>query len=143
MDKLFNILEKENISVRYRALQEQCSSLYGLYLNDEFAGPIIILDQSLQYSTSWHRSVLAEEIGHYYTTPRTNYLVAYTSYSKNLIMNQDERKALKWATDFLIPDDDLSEAIQEGYKLHFELAELFNVTEWFMHMKVKFKNVHL
>lgn len=138
MDKFYNIIEKEHISLKYRDLRKERESLYGLYVCDEIAGPVIILDQSLRYSTRMQRSVVAEEVGHYYTAPRTNYLTVYTSYSTELTMSQDEQKALKWATDFLIPDDQLITAIKADNNSCFELAEYFNVTEWFIHRKLEF-----
>ena len=138
MDRFYNIIKKENISLKYRDLRQVRDSLYGLYLCDEIAGPVIILDKSLEQSIRMQRSVVAEEVGHYYTTPRTNYLTVYTSYSTEITMSQDEQKALKWATDFLIPDDQLVTAIKAGYNSCYELAEFFNVAEWFIHRKLEF-----
>jgi len=137
MEKLWEIIEKENIKVKYRHLSHERETLYGLYLLDD-SGPIIILDHSLKTSRRLSRCVLAEEIGHYYTAPRTNFLTAYTSYSTQLTMSKDERKAMMWATDFLIPDRELCKALKSGLRSCYELAEHFDVTEWFMYRKMGF-----
>lgn len=138
MDRLWSIIEKERIAVKYRNLKQEQESLLGLYFYCEMAGPIIILDNSLKDFQRIHKCVLAEEIGHFYTSPRSNYLVAYTSYASQLAMSQDERKAHQWATDFLIPDIELFKAVEDGFRSCYELAERFEVTEWFVHRKMGF-----
>jgi len=52
------------------------------------------------------------------------------------MQSQDERKAMQWATDYLIPDVELMKALKVGCRSCFELAEYFDVTEWFMYRKL-------
>ena len=138
MDGLWLITEKENIRCEYRNLLAEQEHLYGLYIFHPVLGPVIILDESLKNHRRLHKCVLAEEIGHYNTAPRSNYLIAYGSYNNKIIMSQDERKALQWATDFLIPDVDLTKAVHSGCRSCFELAEYFDVTEWLVYRKLGF-----
>lgn len=135
MNRLWKIIETENIKVKYRDLRSYKSSLHGLYLLDS-SGPLILLDKNIEHNKRLMKCVLAEEIGHYRTAPRTNYLVAYGSYNLQLVMSQDERRALQWATDFLLPDSELCMALEKGHRSCFELAEYFDVTEWFVRMKL-------
>jgi len=108
----------------------------GLYIYDRRTGPLIILDNQLKTSPRLHKCVLAEEIGHFYTVPRISILKAYTSTNQRIIQCQDELKALKWATDFLIPDTELIKALKAGSQTRYELAEWFDVTEDFICQKL-------
>lgn len=136
MDRLWQITEKENIRVIYKNLLGVPEKPNGLYVYDPRTGPMIILGNHLVHDRRLHKCVFAEEIGHFYTAPRTNLLMTYTSANLSAMMDQDERKAMQWATDFLIPDVELSEALKVGYRSCYELAEYFDVTEWFMYRKL-------
>lgn len=117
MLKLWEIIEKEKIKIRYRDLLCERDTLYGLYLLAK-SGPIIILDNTLSSFRRLCRCVLAEEIGHFYTAPRTNYLIftSCSSCNEKIEISKDERKALMWACDFSIPDAELCKAIKGGLR---------------------------
>jgi len=138
MERLWNIVDRENINVRYEDLSHAPEKIHGLYLYVQRLGPIIILDKYIHHSYRLHKCVLAEEIGHFYTAPRTNILTVHTSANLQTMESQDERKAGQWATDFLIPDRELIKALESGCRSCFELAEYFDVTEWFMYRKLGF-----
>lgn len=141
MKRLWEIIEREKIGVKYIDLSHVPENIHGLYFYEKRIGPLIILDTQLKHSRRLHKCVLAEEIGHFYTSPRTNLLVTYTSANLQIVESQDERKALQWGTDFLIPDAELIKALAEGYHSCFELAEYFDVTEWFMYRKLGFLKI--
>ncbi|WP_298203113.1 ImmA/IrrE family metallo-endopeptidase [Desulfosporosinus sp.] len=136
--KLWDIVNKENIEIRYKDFSLLPENINGLYIYDQRLGPLIILDKSLTHSHRLHKCVLAEEIGHHFTAARTNLLSVHTSANLQTMEAQDERKAAQWATDFLIPDCDLVKALEAGCHSCFELAEYFDVTEWFMYRKLSF-----
>lgn len=136
MERLFRIVERENIHLRYEDFSMFPEEVHGLYMYDQEIGPAIILGNHLRHSRRLHKCVLAEEIGHFYTAPRTNLLMAYTSANLKAMMSQDERKAIQWATDFLVPDVELVKALEAGCRSCYELAEYFDVTEWFMYRKM-------
>lgn len=136
MERLWNIVDRENIDVQYKDLSHLPENINGLYLYYQRLGPLIILDKQLLHFRRLHKCVLAEEIGHFYTNPRTNMLLSYTSINLQIKESQDERKAIQWGTDFLIPDSELVKALAEGYRSCFELAEYFEVTESFMYRKL-------
>jgi len=137
LKKLWDIVIKENIKVRYKDFSQLPENIHGLYLYDPRIGPLIVLDKQLLHAFRLHKCVLAEEIGHFYTAARTNLLSVHTSANLQTMEAQDERKAAQWATDFLIPDCELVRALEAGYLSCFELAEHFDVTEWFIYRKLE------
>lgn len=141
MERLWQIIHKENIWVEYCRLGGP-EKVRGLYL--WYDGPLILLDEGLLNQPRLHKCVLAEEIRHFYTaSPSSNLLVVHTSYSREVAVSRDERRALKWATDFLMPDREFFLALKRGYRTCHDLAEYFDVTEWFVHRKWEFFNVSI
>lgn len=69
---------------------------------------------------------VAHEIGHCET------LSFYNTYSPLEIRGKQERKADRWAVARLVPVRELTEALMNGIKEIWDLAEHFNVTEEFM-----------
>jgi len=52
------------------------------------------------------------------------------------IVGQDERKARKWASNVLMPDDEFWQALGGGANTIYRLTEWFDVEEWFVLMKI-------
>lgn len=129
---LWNKIEEEGVQVRYSDLHSADPDLDGLFLSMEDI-PIILLDKSLDRNPQLFKCVFAEEIGHYYTAAKSNILVVHPSYTESLRLNQDEYRAMCWATEYLIPDLELSHAINiKGIKSFFDLADYFDVTQNFL-----------
>lgn len=75
--------------------------------------------------------ILAEELGHYYTS--TGNL-----FDQSKIVNiKQEKRARNWAYDKLIPLHSLVAASKEGICNRFELAEFLDVTESFLEEAIK------
>lgn len=70
--------------------------------------------------------VLAEEIGHYYTT------VGNILNQKNTENRKQEIKARKWAVDKMLTIKDVFEATEHPCSNLFEIAEYLEVTEEFL-----------
>ena len=70
--------------------------------------------------------VLAEEIGHYYTT------VGNILNQKNTENRKQEIKARKWAVDKMLTIEDVFEATEHPCSNLFEIAEYLEVTEEFL-----------
>lgn len=85
----------------------------------------ITLSNALQ-TTCERCCVLAEELGHYHTTP-INLFTAPTQ-----LQERYERKAIKWAAHKLVPLPKLVKAWQRGIRSAWELAEYLDVTESFL-----------
>lgn len=143
MEELLDVIRKRNIILRYENLHRFGSGLDGLYVLDPLIGHLIILDNTLLFRYRQHRCVLAEEIGHSFYPPRPSHIRFHKNRCKAcdndaVIMEQDEQKALKWATDFLIPDAKLWQAMFEGYRTVSELTDYFDVEDWFLRKKIGF-----
>ncbi|MCL6477433.1 MAG: ImmA/IrrE family metallo-endopeptidase [Peptococcaceae bacterium] len=128
--------EAEGIEVRYADLHGSDPELDGLYLWLDGL-PVILLDKSLKTNRQLFRCVFAEEIGHYYTAARSNLLIVHPSYADTLRLSRDEYRAMCWATDYLIPDDELVHAVQNlKLKSFSDLVEYFDVTHSFLMYKL-------
>jgi Zn-dependent peptidase ImmA (M78 family) len=143
INRLFDIIKAENIYFNYtNLLTSTHNKLYGVYFFEDSYGPSILLDKSLAKPENrrLHKCILAEELGHHFTVPRTNIFKLYGSCSIECLdkiqQAQDERKALKWASDILIPNVELSRAVSDGCQSVYVLAEWFDVTEWFVFRKL-------
>jgi len=53
-------------------------------------------------------------------------------------MNYDDELALRWATDKLIPTDEITSLLDGGFSDCEGLAEYFGVTIWFIFRKLEF-----
>lgn len=107
---------------------------------------LITLDHSLTNYRREHKCVLAEEIGHILHPPRPGH-VAYHArgyYDTDHIercniratVAQDERKALDWATGVLMPDVEFWRIVEKGENTLYQLADWFDVTDWFVRIKI-------
>ena len=121
LDELYNIAEKRNIEVDYFPMDE-CTSISTPY------GIAIDVDK-LSNSTE-EKMHLAHELGHYELG------AFYNIFSSFDLKEKQEYRANKWATNILIPFNELQEAIESGYTEIWELSELFEVPEEFMNIAI-------
>ncbi|WP_081462283.1 ImmA/IrrE family metallo-endopeptidase [Alicyclobacillus acidocaldarius] len=130
MNELFDILNREGIFISYKRLEHLANgNLLGFYFYDaEREQPFIVLEKKIERSAILHRCVLAEEIGHYFTVPKSKFILPYTSYRDRLFLSIDERKALTWAAKFLISLRDLNAALRAGCETLDDFADYLNVT---------------
>lgn len=136
---LWDIVERENIFIAYDKLANLSQKTLGFYYWDPaIEKACIVLDNHLDRSPRLFKCVLAEEIGHYFTAPRGDLLLPYFSYSNHLLLSKDEYKALKWACNFLMPDDVFRKALCSGCQSIEELADSFDVTPWMVYHKLRF-----
>jgi Zn-dependent peptidase ImmA (M78 family) len=125
---LINLAEQQKIIIDEYPLGEELRAIY-LKIR-ELENPIIFLNKNLSYYSPETRCVLAEELGHYFTTIG-NALYQHRNYSDVLMVNKIEKAAIRWAGHFLIPNEELYQALQHGQPSLYELAQKFNVTEGF------------
>lgn len=139
MKALLQVVDQEQIYLSTKDLSLCPRIIYGLYFYDpKDQQAHIVLDKQLKEGSPLYRSVLAEELGHHFTIPQTSFLVPYTSYAFKVALSKDERRALKWACDFLIPIEKLDKALIDGLTNIDELAQHFNVTPWLMRRRFQF-----
>jgi Zn-dependent peptidase ImmA (M78 family) len=94
---------------------------------------MIIINQSVCDDEILHKIILAEEIGHYFTTIGNNIPVKYSRYSDRLKVDKCEELAMRWATNYLVPDDQLQFYLSSNpYATIESCYTYFEVTNDFM-----------
>ena len=126
IDDLLHLAEKERITIDY---WDFVPPLEAVFLSLPNGKAFIGLDKSLKKNIPYMRCVLAEEIGHYYTTVGDHLPVTLFHYAHRITLSQAEHKALRWAAEYLMPADEIRMAYAEGLREPWEFAERFDVTE--------------
>ncbi len=117
LNKLYNIAEKENINIINFKMKNK--AIIGCIDNNYTIG----LNYSIINNSNEEKSILAEELGHYYCN------ALYNSDYSNIEINKREFRATKWAFKTLIPYSKLLKLREEGFKYNYEFAEELGVTE--------------
>ena len=107
-----------------------------LYFCTPDTHPVIGLSKNLPGNKTHFRTVLAEEIGHHFTCAQDGLPKTYFHYHERLRVCRAECRALRWAARFLIPDDALWEAMAQGIRETWRLAEHFEVDEGLMKIRL-------
>ena len=122
-DKLLIEAECDGLTIKEKPLQY---GFKGLYKNNK-----IIVDKNIE-TTKEKACILAEELGHH-----------YTSFGKILDLSdigsaKQEKRARNWAYEKLIGLSGLIRAYQDGIQGTYSLAEYFNVTEDFLLQAIEY-----
>jgi len=121
-EKLLAEAENEGINVYKRDI----GALKGLYVDGNIA-----LSPSIE-TFSEMACVLAEELGHYYTTVGN---ILDQSKAEN---RKQERRARGWAYERLVSLKSLIEASKQGIRNRYELAEYLGVSERFVEEAIEY-----
>ena len=108
--------------------------MFSLYYNNIIIYTVVIEKSIASYSFIYI-SLLAEELGHHFTTSG-NLLDDCNTYSEELQKNKKEKNAKLWAADFLISDDEFVQALYNCISNIPDMAEYFNVTEEIINYKI-------
>ena len=117
INRLYNIAEKENINVIDFKMKNK--AIIGCIDNQYAIG----MNYSNIVDSNEEKTILAEELGHYYTN------TLYNEKYSNLEINKREFRALKWAFKLLVPYSKLKELSEKGYRYTYQFAEELGVTE--------------
>lgn len=117
LNKLYDIAEKEKIDIidfkmENKAIIGCIGSNYAIGINYSIVG-----------NSREEKTILAEELGHYYTNTFYNH-----NYS-SLEIEKREFRAIKWAFKTLIPLNKLIQLYNKGCRYTYEFAEELGVTE--------------
>jgi Zn-dependent peptidase ImmA (M78 family) len=137
MDKLnmlFGIAAENNIAIEYVNFPE---NIRGLYFKDEGIDPVIGINKKIISDQNLFTCVLAEELGHHFTTVG-DCAAEYYSYSDRLIVNKKETLALKWATELLMPIGEIVQAVKDKVIDFHDIASYLQVTEQFLLKRLEF-----
>ena len=135
MDDLYSLAETENIKVDFFDFGN--TNIKGIYYVDDNMPPTIGLDVSLKNNTPLFRSVFAEELGHHFTSAGFGIPKQFYNYSERLVIDRIEYKALRWAANYLIPENDLLDALRDCIETQGELAEHFRVVPEIIKIRLK------
>ncbi|HBR29119.1 MAG TPA: hypothetical protein DD789_06730 [Firmicutes bacterium] len=134
LTRLFSIAEQEQIFVYQTYLSGKVRGVY----RRTTLGAVILLDQNIS-SRRELGCILAEELGHHFTS--TYNICNYYSHMDAIRINREERIALIWAANTLIPDDDFVDMLSwDQPPTRFVMAEHFYVTERLV--EIKFEHLY-
>lgn len=117
LSKLYDIAEKENIDIIDFKMKNK--AIIGC-IDDNYT---IGINYSIIDNSREEKTILAEELGHYYTNTLYNTSTSLETVSKK------EFRAIKWSFKTLAPYCKLKELSKQGYKYTYEFAEELGVTE--------------
>lgn len=123
--QLFQLAKKNGVFIEFYDFK---SSIEGLYIKLQDNPPIIGLSKRLFVNYAHFRSVLAHELGHHYMSNKSSPSTLFHSPEQKIIRHEEYR-AWKWAAQHLIPEDKLVNALNLGIHETRSLAELFEVDE--------------
>lgn len=131
---IYKIIEKENILYEETDLSKLNSK--GLYMKLNGYKPMIFIDKRIINNTNIYISILAEELGHHFTT-YGNLLSPSKCYMDKLIKDKKENIARKWAANYLISDEEFVQALLSCITNYFDMCEHFNVTYELLNYKIE------
>lgn len=124
---LYAYAENRNIDVDWIPMQRATS--LSVPLGDGYA---IALDPWKLGTLAQETVCLAHELGHCETG------AFYNRYAARDVRQKHENRANKWAYKKLVPEDELKQAILQGYREPWELAEYFDLPEAFLRGALKY-----
>lgn len=108
LNQLLELAQQEKIDIHYLDIKEM--GVLGLYVKNAGLPHMIFLDNSIKNNKYKLIEVLAEELGHYFTSIGNSVNNIYT-YRDKLNVGKCENKATKWASNFLVNEDDIIKLI--------------------------------
>jgi hypothetical protein len=116
-EKLINEIEKEHIEIVYQRLHRKIKGLY--------CDGVIALNNNISTKAE-KTSIVAEELGHYYTS--SGDIIDQS----NIINRKQEVKARRWAVKRLVTPKNIVKTFKVGCSNLYEMAEYLGVTEDFL-----------
>lgn len=140
MEQMLLIAEQQHIVVE---AFDFSPPIQGIYIVEEGVPPLIGLNNGLRYNMPQLRSIMAEELGHHFTTVGIHTPQEYHNYTDRLRIDRCEHKALRWAANYLIPDQQLRAVFHDGIDTVSTLAEHFLVTPEIVRFKLRLFKRHI
>lgn len=123
-EQLLDIAEKENIIIKF---VDEIPEVFAeaLYIS-KFGIRMILMANILKSNTIRMTEVLAEELGHHFTSMGDN--IEPKNYFDKVNIDKCEAKALRWACNFLVPKDELIDELRKRPASIDELADGLSVS---------------
>ena len=125
LDKLLKICATSGIHIERTKLP---TNMKAFYYSDQDIDPVISIDYSVDNQNEV-ACVLAEEVGHYYTS--SGNLLTDSDLHKSIVRKQ-ENIAKRWAFKYMVSLSDLINAHNASCQTLNEVAEFLNITEEFL-----------
>lgn len=132
--KLLKLAKREGIVIDYWNFEPP---LQAVYWAEPGIPPTIGLSWTLLKNRPLFRCVLAEELGHHFTTAGDAIPKTYYNYSDRLMVSRAEYRALRWAALYLMPRKSLRQAARQGIRERWDLAGHFDVTEQMVEFRLR------
>ncbi len=137
-DQLLSMVEEAGI---YLIHWDFPPPVNGFYYKETGSVPAIGIANRIKDNTPLYSCVLAEELGHYYTSTGVQMPVLRFSYAQRLNVSRSEYIASRWAALKLMPEQSVLLAISSGIREVWELAEEFGVTEDLVRFRMKLLDI--
>ena len=123
-EQLLDIAEKENIIIKF---VDEIPEVFAeaLYIS-KFGIRMILMANILKSNTIRMTEVLAEELGHHFTSMGDN--IEPKNYFDKVNIDKCEAKALRWVCNFLVPKDELIDELRKRPASIDELADGLSVS---------------
>lgn len=136
-DDLLYMVEESGI---YLVHWDFAPPVNGFYYHEEGLVPTIGIARHIGEYSPLYDCVLAEELGHHYTTTGYHLPVKYFNYANRQNISRAEYRAMKWAALKLMPVEHIKRALHAGFCEIWELAEEFGVTEELVRFRMKLED---
>lgn len=136
IEDLHQLIENENIILDIT--DKLPGNVDGLYFRSDNSFPVISVNANIAHDNIKYSIVLAEELGHHFTSVGDS-SVMFNSYAKRLQLTKAEVKALKWATEYILPIDKLKTAFLKMHNKQIDnITQELEVTQEFLLARLKF-----
>ncbi len=136
-EKLMALMKEHGITLKFWDFQPPIEAVFYCYPGKT---PVIGIDSKIKNEKKHFRCVLAEELGHFFTTDRGS-IVSHYQVRDRINFCQQEYKALEWAVNFLLPDPEFEHAVLTMPP--WKLEDYFQVDSEFIAFKLKLKKDQL
>jgi Zn-dependent peptidase ImmA (M78 family) len=127
------LIQEQHITITLAPLPKR---IQGFYSHSSRNPQIVINDRFPEWGSKY-RSVLAEELGHHFTSSGEALPRSGMPYYDRIQHDRSELKAVRWAADFLIPTELLLRRIEDcSVSCIQELADAFLVTVELIQLKL-------
>lgn len=126
LNDIYSLIDDESIMLE--EVNFKSKSIEGIYFKASDLYPIIGINKNLINNSKKYISVLAEELGHHFTSIG-NLVSECITYREKLNKSKQEKRARIWAANFLISDKEIIRAILQNINTLYGLSLHFNVTE--------------
>lgn len=141
-ERLLKIADEHGIGVEFWDFKPP---LEGVYLAHENIPPYIGIAKSVREDEKRMRCILAEELGHHFTSVGSAIPTKIFFYSNRVWTSRVEYRAMKWASQFLLPLSHIRTAFNKGLFQPWEIADYFGVTPNFAKFRLRLpdiQNIH-